>query len=133
MHLVAAAIIQRGDRVLLGLRPMRSPLPGAWEFPGGKVEPHETAEQCLVRELQEELRISVRVTAPFMESSHAYAHGAFRVLSFRVVWVSGAIEPQIHDRVEWVRVDELLHYNLIAADVPIAAALAAATIEPTLC
>ncbi len=124
MDSVAAAIIQHGDRVLIGLRSRRSPLPGAWEFPGGKVEPHETPEQCLVRELKEELRISVRVVAPFMENVHAYPHGTFQILSFRVEWVSGLIEPLIHDRVEWVRVDDLRRYNLVAGDIPIAAALA---------
>jgi hypothetical protein len=68
-----------------------------------------------------------------MENSYAYAHGVFKILSFHVEWVSGLIEPQIHDGVEWIRVDELHHYNLIAGDVPIAAALASARPKATLC
>ena len=125
MHLVAAAIIERSGSVLLARRSADSRLPGKWEFPGGKVEPHESPEQCLVREIAEELDITVRVTRFFTESTYRYEHGTFRVLAFRTEWLSGTLNPRIHDAVEWVRVCDLGSVNLVGADVPIAAALMA--------
>jgi 8-oxo-dGTP diphosphatase len=123
MELVTAAIIQRDGCVLLGRRPPQAKLSGAWEFPGGKVEAGETPEQCLIRELREELRITVKIVEPFLETHHHYDHGSFRILSFRTEWISGELDPQVHDRVEWVRLSEIEKYPLLPADVPISLAL----------
>ena len=123
MVLVTAAIIQRDGCVLLGRRSSRSQLNGAWEFPGGKVEEGETPEQCLVRELKEELGITAKIIEPFLETHHRYDHGSFRILSFRTEWVSGELDPQVHDRVEWVWLRDMWKYPLLPADVPISLAL----------
>ena len=125
MELVTAAIIQRGECVLLGRRSPHSRLGGRWEFPGGKVELGETPEECLVRELKEELRITVEVTGPFLETHHDYDHGSFRILCFRAEWVSGELDPQVHDRVEWVHLRDIHEYPLLPADIPISLALQA--------
>lgn len=127
--LVAAAIITNGRRVLVAQRSRFARMPGAWEFPGGKIEPHETPEQCLVRELQEELGICVRVLERFAENTYTYDHGTFTVIAFLVSWVSGQIEARIHENITWIKIDELSQYNLLAADVPIATALASMTLS----
>jgi 8-oxo-dGTP diphosphatase len=127
MELVAAAIIRDGNRVLLARRSARLRLPGRWEFPGGKVEEWETPEQCLVRELHEELGIEINVHQQLTESTYTYEHGTFKILAFLVEWVSGEIATLVHDRVEWVKITDLNHFELLAGDLPIAAALASTT------
>jgi len=70
----ACALVDTDGRVLIGQRPAGKQLAGLWEFPGGKVEPGETPEACLIRELDEELGIAVThaCLAPFVFASHAY-------------------------------------------------------------
>lgn len=123
MELVTAAIIERDGCVLLGRRPPHARLGGRWEFPGGKVEEGETPEECLVRELREELRITIEIVGPFLETHHHYDHGSFQILCFRAEWVAGDLELQVHDRVEWVRLSDIGKYSLLPADVPIGLAL----------
>ena len=125
-ELVTAAIIERDGRVLLGRRSPSSKLAGGWEFPGGKVQANETPEQCLVRELEEELQITVEITGLFLETEHHYEHGSFHIIAFRTDWISGELTPQVHDRLEWVKVDEIDEYQLLAADIPIGKALQSA-------
>ena len=71
---VAAALIDADGRVLICQRPAGKQLAGLWEFPGGKVEPGETPEECIIRELKEELDIDVKAAclAPFVFASHSY-------------------------------------------------------------
>jgi 8-oxo-dGTP diphosphatase len=120
---VTAAIIQKEDCILLARRSFGEKLAGFWEFPGGKVENGETPEACLARELDEELRISVRIGAKCVESLHQYDHGSFRILAYFVEWLAGDPHPSVHDRLEWVRLDEIDGYQLLPADIPIAASL----------
>lgn len=122
-RVVTAAIIQRKDHVLLARRSPGEKLAGFWEFPGGKVENGETAEACLARELHEELRISVRIGEKCLESLHQYDHGSFRIVAYFVEWLAGDPRPSVHDRLEWVRLDDIEGYQLLPADIPIAASL----------
>ena len=122
-RIVTAAIIQKEDCILLARRSSGEKLAGFWEFPGGKVENGETPEACLARELDEELRISVRIGAKCVESLHQYDHGSFRILAYFVEWLARDAHPSVHDRLEWVRLDEIDGYQLLPADIPIAASL----------
>jgi A/G-specific adenine glycosylase len=74
---VTAAVIRRGRRILITQRKPEAMLGGLWEFPGGKVEPGETLEQCLLREIDEELGITIRIEGPLVAVKHAYSH--FRI------------------------------------------------------
>jgi 8-oxo-dGTP diphosphatase len=122
---VAVALIDVDGRVLLAQRPEGKPMAGLWEFPGGKVQPAETPEAALIRELDEELGIDVAATclAPFTFASHAYAD--FHLLMPLYVcrkW-QGEVTPREAQRVTWVRPARLGDYEMPPADKPLVAML----------
>jgi 8-oxo-dGTP diphosphatase len=121
--IVTAAIIRRNGYVLLARRSRREKLAGFWEFPGGKVEDGETPEECLSRELEEELGIQALIGRKCAESLHQYDHGKFRIVAHVADWVAGDLRPCVHDRVEWVKIRDLGEYQLLPADGPIAAVI----------
>ena len=127
LFVVAAALIDGDGRVLLAQRPEGKALAGLWEFPGGKVSEGETPEAALVRELKEELGITVRPSclAPFAFASHTYPdfHLLMPLYLCRV-WEG---EPQGHEgqALAWVRPTRLHDYAMPPADVPLVAQLRA--------
>jgi 8-oxo-dGTP diphosphatase len=126
IQLVAAcALIDADGRVLLAKRPPGRPLAGLWEFPGGKLEPGETPEAALVRELEEELaiRVSPSCLAPFTFASHGYE--AFHLLMPLYVcrtW-EGEVRAQQGQELVWVRVSRLADFPMPPADAPLKAML----------
>ncbi len=122
MVLVAAvALVDPDGRVLLAERPEGKSMAGLWEFPGGKVEPGETPEACLLRELREELAIDTweSCLAPLTFASHAYAD--FHLLMPLYVcrkW-NGQVAPQEGQRIAWVRPARLRDYPMPPADLPL--------------
>ena len=93
---VAAAVILRPDgRILLAQRPAGKPYAGYWEFPGGKLEPGESPHHALVRELREELGLTVRRASPWLVQEFVYPHAHVELNFFRVLDWDG--EPQGHD------------------------------------
>lgn len=117
----ACALIDPDSRVLIAQRPPGKEMAGLWEFPGGKVEPDETPEQALIRELTEELGITVTEAclAPFTFASHRYAD--FHLLMPLYVcrrW-RGTPRAQEHAALKWVRVRELPAYPMPPADLPL--------------
>jgi 8-oxo-dGTP diphosphatase len=117
---VTAAIIVVSDRVLLVRRAPGEKLEGKWEFPGGKLHEEETLEQCLQRELREELGVEARVGAIVAESIYEYEHGVIRLVALDATIVSGRPQLTVHDRLEWVAPDQLEVFDLAPADIPIA-------------
>jgi 8-oxo-dGTP diphosphatase len=118
---VAVALIDADGRVLLAERPEGRSLAGFWEFPGGKVEPGETPEAALIRELAEELGIDVAAAclAPLSFASHAYDD--FHLLMPLYVcrrW-SGMVTPREGQRLRWVRASDLGTLPLPPADRPL--------------
>jgi len=113
---VSAALIFRGGKVLITQRNAKSQLGGLWEFPGGKREPGETSEQCLVRELREELGIEVEVGDLFEEISHDYADRAVRLKFFTGKLISGEPRPLDCAAFKWIEKAELADYEFPAAD-----------------
>lgn len=120
MQDVTAAIIFENEKVLLTRRAPGEKHAGWWEFPGGKVEPGETPEKCLQRELTEELGIHTSVGAKITESIYEYEAGAIRLMAYRVTVISGEISLHVHDEYRWVGIHELTQFQLLPADVPIA-------------
>ena len=118
---VACALIDPDGRGLLAQRPPGKAMGGLWEFPGGKVEPGETPEATLIRELAEELGIAVKEAclAPFTFASHAYTD--FHLLMPLYVcrrW-DGTPQALEHAAIRWVRPKDMGDYPMPAADLPL--------------
>ena len=119
------ALIDAQGRVLLARRPEGRPLAGLWEFPGGKVEPAETPEAALKRELREELGIDIAEAdlAPLTFASHTYADFHLLMPLFQCrVWRGEAV-AQEGQELAWVRPDELSGYAMPPADEPLKTSL----------
>jgi mutator protein MutT len=113
---VSAALIFRDSKILTTQRPTNSHLGGLWEFPGGKREPGETFEQCLVRELREELGVEVKVGGLFEEITHAYADKTVHFKFFLCELAEADPQPLGCAAVKWVGKPELANYDFPAAD-----------------
>jgi 8-oxo-dGTP diphosphatase len=115
-QLVTAAIIEENGRVFVARRGPGRHLAGAWEFPGGKVEPGETPEQALARELAEELGISCEVGEFLCSAVYEGTEPALELLAFRVRRCQGAIELREHTDARWVAPADLAGMDLPASD-----------------
>jgi mutator protein MutT len=113
---VAAALVFREGRLLITQRHANAHLGGLWEFPGGKREPNETFEACLVRELREELCIEVEVGELLESITHSYPEKTVHLKFYRCRWKRN--EPQAAGCLafKWVSADELDTYEFPAAD-----------------
>ncbi|MGI3904168.1 MAG: 8-oxo-dGTP diphosphatase MutT [Janthinobacterium lividum] len=118
---VAVALIDTDNRVLIAQRPEGKTLAGLWEFPGGKLDPGERPEAALIRELDEELGITVKESclAPLSFASHAYPE--FHLLM--PLWVcrrwEGQVSPREGQALKWVRAGKLRDYPMPPADEPL--------------
>ena len=116
MRQVTAAVIVEEGRIFLARRPPGDPLAGLWELPGGKIEPGETPQECLERELREELAMTSRAGAILARARYHYDHGSFEMLAIETVRKS-EIQLRVHDRCAWVTWGALAGYDLAPADV----------------
>lgn len=121
----AAALIDTDGRVLICQRPEGKQLAGLWEFPGGKVEAGETPEQCLIRELNEELGIEVNAAclAPFGFASHSYDDFHLLMPLYLCRRWDGMVERREHSALAWVEPMKLANYPMPPADGPLVAYL----------
>lgn len=95
-------------------------LPGLWEFPGGKVEKDELSEDCLRREILEELNIQIRIVMSMSPSEFSYSQEkTIRLLPFLCIWESGTIQLLEHEKVKWLKKEDLFTVNWAPADLPI--------------
>ena len=119
----ACAMIDADGRVLICKRPQGKQLAGLWEFPGGKVESGETLEECLIRELNEELGVNVTAAclAPFVFTSHAYESFHLLMPLYLCRRWDGFVSAREHEALAWVRPEKLSDYPMPPADVPLVA------------
>lgn len=122
---VACALIDADNRILLAQRPKGKAMAGLWEFPGGKIDHGETPEAALIRELREELSIETKEAclAPLTFASHAYDtfHLLMPLYICRRWW--GTAQPREGQTLKWVRANALRDYPMPAADLPLIPAL----------
>jgi 8-oxo-dGTP diphosphatase len=121
----ACALVDADGRVLMCQRPEGKQLAGLWEFPGGKLEPGETPEACLIRELKEELDIEVATAclAPFVFASHSYETFHLLMPLYLCRRWEGMVRPLEHPQVRWVRPAQMGELPMPPADAPLVAYL----------
>jgi 8-oxo-dGTP diphosphatase len=121
----ACALVDVEGRVLIAQRPEGKTMAGLWEFPGGKVEDGETPEATLVRELKEEIGVSVEEAclAPLTFASHAYADFHLLMPLYVTRRWSGIAEPREGQVLKWVKPVKLRDYPMPPADLPLIPAL----------
>lgn len=112
---VTAAIIENGDSMLICRRPKGKRFADLWEFPGGKVEPGETPEQCVVRECHEELDITISIDSFFADIIKNDLHISFFVCHIK----RGTIAIKEHQAVKWITKSELSDYRFCPADTDV--------------
>ncbi len=121
--LVAAAVIERDDAFLLTRRLRGTHLEGTWEFPGGKCEPDESPEACLVREIREELAVDATLGELLLVTRHAYPERTVELHFFRAE-VTGHPMPQLGQQMRWVPRAELAMLEFPEADADLIRLLA---------
>ena len=117
--LVTAALIEKDGKILIAKRKKGWRFAGKWEFPGGKIEPLETPEECLRRELLEELGIETQIGNLFCASTYAYSHATVQLLVYHAFHVAGEYTLYDHEEIRWVLPEELVEYDFPEADKPI--------------
>ena len=117
----AAVLVDKDGRILIAKRPDGRSMAGLWEFPGGKVEPGETPEQALVRELSEELGITTwnSCLAPLTFASYAYDQFHLLMPLFVCRKWEGVVLPKENQELKWVYSKELKNYPMPPADIPL--------------
>ncbi|WP_027163511.1 8-oxo-dGTP diphosphatase MutT [Mesorhizobium sp. WSM1293] len=117
----ACALVDADGRVLLARRPQGKQLAGLWEFPGGKVEPGETPEQCIIRELHEEIGIETDIPclAPLIFASHSYDDFHLLMPLFICRRFRGIAQPREGQALKWVRPKQMREYPMPPADEPL--------------
>jgi 8-oxo-dGTP diphosphatase len=114
---VAAAVIEnREGRILIARRKPEITLGGYWEFPGGKIEPGETAAVCAARELREEMDVHIETGDVIAETVHDYGDKVVRLIAVRAILLGGHIRLHDHDDIRWVTPDEMGDYLFAPAD-----------------
>lgn len=116
---VTAAVIRQDSKILITKRPEGTHLEGLWEFPGGKKEGAETLEECIIREIKEELDIDIKPERLLLTVNHEYDTKIVDLCVFECVLVSGSPVPMEGQDMKWVRPCDLSAYNFPPPDMEI--------------
>tara|TARA_B100001250_G_C19713740_1_gene750391 strand:+ start:374 stop:754 length:381 start_codon:yes stop_codon:yes gene_type:complete len=116
---VIAALIKNKDKVLIGRRSPFLSAGGMWEFPGGKLETTESHEECIKRELKEELEIDAKIGKLFTNYLYDYLNISYDLWFYEIESYQGELKCNVHDKLKWIKPDEHTNYNLLPGDIPI--------------
>lgn len=118
---VVCAVIERNGLVLLAQRPPHKLLPLKWEFAGGKVEAGEDPAAAILREIREELGCEIVLTRALARFTYDYKTVVIEMIPFICRLAAASPEPHPHEHVAlaWVKLEEIMKYDLAAADIPI--------------
>ena len=116
MQRVTAGLLVRGGRVLIALRKAGKHMGRKWEFPGGKIHPGESPEECLRRELAEELDIEARIGGLVGSARYRSGEVDLEILLYRAEYLSGTFTLHDHESLAWVLPEELESYDLADSD-----------------
>ena len=122
-HIGVAVIHGNDGRILIDRRKQEGLLGGLWEFPGGKIEPNESVEDCIVREIKEELGIDIEVNDRLITVNHAYSHFKVTLNVYNCAHLNGEPQPIECDEIKWVTLDEIDGYPFPKANGQIIDAL----------
>lgn len=115
---VVAAIIRNDEgRILIAQRNLKKSQGGLWEFPGGKIEPNETKEEAIVREIKEELNMDIIYDSYFDEKVYEYTDKTIRLIALNCLMIGDSYEILEHEQVKWISLDEFKDYEFAPADV----------------
>ena len=129
---VVCGVIEDTDgRFLVCLRPQGKHMGGLWEFPGGKLDPGESPEDALVRELREELGVEVAVAAALEAVIWNYERGRIRLLPFRCTIIGGELRAIEHERILWCAPEDFGNLAWADADVPVLGQIRATVSGPS--
>ncbi|MGK7951754.1 MAG: 8-oxo-dGTP diphosphatase MutT [Xenococcaceae cyanobacterium] len=114
---IGVAVI-RNDRgqILIDRRRKEGAMGGLWEFPGGKIEKHETVEECIAREIKEELAIEIAVGECLTVVNHTYPTFKISLFVHECQYISGKPQPLASDEIRWVNLEEMSQYNFPEAN-----------------
>ena len=121
---VVGAVFHDGERFLACRKKPGKPLEGHWEFPGGKIEPGETPEQALAREIREELNLIAEVGQKVTTTTYEYDFATIELTTFYCTLVDGDLRLTDHDATKWVTSTEAAHLAWAPADIPAVEAIA---------
>ena len=116
---VTCAIILKGDKILVTQRSAEMNLPYKWEFPGGKVETDENEEECILREIREEINIEIQILERLTPSVYKYPTFTINLIPFVATYLKGEVVLAEHSNFKWLEKSELMRLDWAPADVPI--------------
>jgi 8-oxo-dGTP diphosphatase len=116
---VTAAVIEKDGKILIARRKKSDRMGGKWEFPGGKLGPGETPEECLKRELKEELDIEAEIGEFICSTKFSYMLVPLELMVYRARHISGELKALDHDELVWAEPGDLEKYDFVKADVTV--------------
>src|SRR5262245_60995376 len=108
-----SGILRRGDKILIAERPQGKPYSGYWEFPGGKIEPHESGYDTLIRELHEELGVTVNAANFLFHHEYAYPDKIVHLQIWEITDFAGEPHGREEQAISWVNLSEMKNYRLL--------------------
>ena len=119
--LVVAALIKKDNNILIARRSTGDEnVLGKWEFPGGKVEPNETEEHAIEREIKEEFELDIKANKYITNNVCEYPTKTVDLRLYECEYISGEFKLHDHSEYKWVNINKLLNYDLAPADIPLA-------------